>query len=165
MYAVRDYAGFSKEERYQELIKTLRAMLENEADALANLSNAAALVAQVLDRVNWCGFYLLRGNELVLGPFQGRPGCVRIPPGKGVCGTAAQQRRTLLVPDVLQFPGHIACDPDSRSEAAVPLIERSELRGVLDIDSPEQARFDDRDRAGLEEFARTLVPMVRWESL
>jgi L-methionine (R)-S-oxide reductase len=165
MHAVRDYSGLAKKNRYQELIKELRATLENEPDALANLSNAAALVAQALDRINWCGFYLLRGNELVLGPFQGKPGFVRIPLGRGVCGTAALQQRTLVVPDVLRFAGHIACDPDSRSEVAVPLLEQDELRGVLDIDSPDQARFDDHDRAGLEEFARTLVPLVRWDSL
>jgi GAF domain-containing protein len=159
------YSGLSKEERYLELLKELPAVLENEPNALANLSNATALIAFALDRVNWCGFYLLRETELVLGPFQGKPGCSRIALGKGVCGTAAKLRKTLLVPDVLQFAGHIACDPDSRSEVAVPILQGDQLRGVLDIDSPEYSRFDEQDRVGLEEFARRLVPLVRWDSL
>jgi L-methionine (R)-S-oxide reductase len=150
---------------YRDLAASLASLLEGETDALANLANASALLAQALERINWCGFYLLRGGELVLGPFQGRPACVRIPVGRGVCGTAAARRETLFVPDVNVFPGHIACDAASRSEIVVPIVEDGELRGVLDIDSPDLARFDAVDREGLEGFVRTLAPLVRWSAL
>ena len=150
---------------YRDLAASLASLLEGETDGLASLANASALLAQALDRINWCGFYLLRGGELVLGPFQGKPACVRIPVGKGVCGTAAARKETVLVPDVNVFPGHIACDAASRSEIVVPIIENGELRGVLDIDSPDLARFDGVDREGLEGFVRTLVPLVRWSAL
>lgn len=155
----------SRVERYRVLETSLVSLLEGESDPLANLSNAAALLAQSLDRINWCGFYLLRGEELVLGPFQGKPACVRIAPGKGVCGTAAAGRETLIVPDVSRFPGHIACDSASRSEIVVPILENGVLRGVLDVDAPEVARFDDEDRAGLEGFVAALVPRVAWARL
>ena len=149
-------------ERYRVLERSLIALLDGEPDPLANLSNAAALLAQSLDRVNWCGFYLLRGGELVLGPFQGKPACVRIPFGQGVCGTAAARRETLVVPDVNRFPGHIACDAASRSEIVVPILENGVLRGVLDVDAPEPARFDGEDRAGLERYVEVLVPRIDW---
>ena len=154
-----------KPETYRELSRSLSALLEGETDALANLSNAAGLLAQALDRVNWSGFYLLRGGELVLGPFQGKPACVRIPLGKGVCGTAAQARETLIVPDVHAFAGHIACDEDSRSEIVVPILQNGVLRGVLDVDSPEKNRFDAEDKAGLEAFVEVLTPRVDWDRL
>ena len=154
-----------KHETYRELARSLSALLEGESDALANLSNASGLLAQALDRVNWSGFYLRRGNELVLGPFQGKPACVRIPLGKGVCGTAAQSRETLVVPDVHAFPGHITCDADSRSEIVVPIVPNGVLRGVLDVDSPEKNRFDAEDRAGLEAFVEVLTPRVEWDKL
>ena len=154
-----------KPETYRELSRSLAALLEGETDALANLSNASGLLAQALDRVNWSGFYLLRGGELVLGPFQGKPACVRIPLGKGVCGTAAQSRETLIVPDVHAFEGHIACDADSRSEIVVPILQNGVLRGVLDIDSPETNRFDAEDKAGLEAFVEVLTPRVDWNRL
>ena len=154
-----------KPETYRELSRSLSSLLEGETDALANLSNAAGLLAQALDRVNWSGFYLLRGEELVLGPFQGKPACVRIPLGKGVCGTAAQARETLIVPDVHAFPGHIACDEDSRSEIVVPILQNGALKGVLDVDSPETNRFDHEDRAGLEAFVEVLTPRVDWTRL
>jgi len=154
-----------KRERYRDLSAALASLLEEETDALANLANASALLAQSLDRINWCGFYLLRGVELVLGPFQGKPACVRIPLGKGVCGTAAERRETLVVPDVNEFPGHIACDAASRSEIVVPILDTGKLRGVLDVDSPERGRFDGEDREGLERFVETLVPWIRWEEL
>ena len=150
---------------YKDLAASLRSLLEGETDALANLSNASALLAETLDRINWCGFYLLRGEELVLGPFQGKPACVRIPMGKGVCGTAAARRQTLVVPDVEKFPGHIACDAASRSEVVVPLLDGETLRGVLDVDSPEVSRFRDEDRDGLERFVRTLLPLIDWKRL
>jgi L-methionine (R)-S-oxide reductase len=149
----------------RDLERSLEALLEEETDALANLANAAALLSQSLERINWCGFYLLRGGELVLGPFQGKPACVRIPMGKGVCGTAAAQRRTLIVPDVERFPGHIACDPASRSEIVVPILHGGALRGVLDVDAPETGRFTEADRELLERFVGTLAPRVAWERL
>jgi L-methionine (R)-S-oxide reductase len=150
---------------YKDLAASLAALLEGETDALANLSNASGLLAQALDRINWCGFYLLRGQQLVLGPFQGKPACVRIALGKGVCGTAAARRETLVVPDVEKFPGHIACDAASRSEIVVPIVGNRELLGVLDVDSPEPARFDGADRKGLESFVAVLVPRIDWRKL
>ena len=154
-----------KEILYRDLAASLHALLEGETDALANLANAAALLNQGLERINWCGFYLRRGDELVLGPFQGKPACVRIPLGKGVCGTAAARRETLVVPDVNAFPGHIACDAASRSEIVVPIFSGGELVGVLDVDAPEPDRFDEQDRAGLERFVKALEPAIAWASL
>jgi L-methionine (R)-S-oxide reductase len=155
----------SRDALYRDIAASLEAVLHGETDALANLANASALLAQALERINWCGFYLLRGDELVLGPFQGKPACVRIPVGKGVCGTAAARRETLLVPDVNAFPGHIACDVSSRSEIVVPIVETRELRGVLDIDSPELGRFDSEDQKGLEVFVATLTPLIDWNAV
>lgn len=145
---------------YDELAGELAALLHGEPDGIANAANAAAAIYHALPDLNWAGFYLLRGKELVLGPFQGRPACVRIPLGKGVCGTAAQQRRTLLVPDVAAFPGHIACDIASRSELVVPLLAADRLLGVLDLDSPIPARFDAADSAGCERLAGVVAPAL-----
>ncbi|WP_409289810.1 GAF domain-containing protein [Peribacillus sp. SCS-37] len=156
MFNVQNYSG-TKEENYALAIKQLTALIEDEPSRIANLSNAAALLAQLLDRVNWAGFYLMDGGGLVLGPFQGLPACVRIPLGKGVCGTAAEKRETVRVEDVHAFPGHIACDAASQSEIVVPLIKDGELLGVLDIDSPEKNRFDETDQKMLELFAEALV--------
>jgi len=150
---------------YRDLAASLASLLEGETDALANLSNASGLLSGALERINWCGFYVLREDVLVLGPFQGKPACVRIPLGQGVCGTAAARRETLIVPDVQAFPGHIACDAASRSEIVVPIVSGGTLRGVLDVDAPVTGRFDDEDRAGLEEFVRVLAPRVAWERL
>jgi GAF domain-containing protein len=152
-------------ERYRVLEESLVALLDGEPDALANLANAAGLLAGALDRINWCGFYLRRGEDLVLGPFQGKPACVRIPMGQGVCGAAAARRETLVVPDVNRFPGHIACDPASRSEIVVPILENGVLRGVLDVDAPETERFDEEDRIGLERFVEALTPRIAWRKL
>ncbi len=138
---------------YAELAGELDALLAGEHDRVANAANAAAAIYHALGDLNWAGFYFLRGSELILGPFQGRPACVRIPLGKGVCGTAALQRRSVLVPDVNAFPGHIACDAGSRSELVVPLLASNELLGVLDLDSPLLARFDEADQAGCESLA------------
>jgi L-methionine (R)-S-oxide reductase len=157
--------GLAKPALYDALAASLASLLDGESDALANLANASGLLAETLDRVNWCGFYLLRAGELVLGPFQGKPACVRIGLNKGVCGTAAQRRETLVVPDVNAFPGHIACDAASRSEIVVPIVAGGALFGVLDVDSPDPARFDDEDRSGLEHFVRVLTPRVAWEQL
>lgn len=126
------------------------AMLADETDPLANAANFVGFLYDAMDDVNWLGIYVLRGDELVLGPFQGKPACVRIPMGSGVCGTAAASRQTQRVEDVHAFPGHIVCDADSRSELVVPLIVNDELVGVLDIDSPSKARFDADDQAGIE---------------
>ena len=147
---------------YRTLGHLLEGLLEGESDAVANLANAAALLGHQMDCINWAGFYLLREGELVLGPFWGKPACSRIPLGKGVCGTAAAEKRTVLVPDVEAFPGHIACDGASASEIVVPLLTEGSLRGVLDLDSPERGRFDDEDARGLEDFAARLVRLVRW---
>jgi L-methionine (R)-S-oxide reductase len=155
----------SKPAMYRELSASLAALLDIETDAVANLANASALLSGALDGINWCGFYLLRGDELVVGPFQGKPACVRIPMGRGVCGTAAARRETLVVPDVDAFPGHIACDAASRSEIVVPILQGSALRGVLDVDAPETDRFDDEDRTGLQDFVSVLAPRVNWGSL
>src|SRR5690554_1697735 len=142
MFQKQNYEGTS-EEKYVALSKQLNALLTGETDRIANLSNAAALLNQFLDEVNWVGFYLMKGEELVLGPFQGLPACVRIPKGKGVCGTVAEKQVTLRVQDVHQFPGHIACDADSRSEIVLPLLNDGKLLGVLDIDSPILNRFSE----------------------
>jgi GAF domain-containing protein len=145
-----------KAETYRELQGQLAALLVGERDALANSANAAALLYHGLPDLNWAGFYLLRGDELVLGPFQGKVACVRIALGSGVCGTAAVRRETVLVADVHAFPGHIACDAASRSEIVVPLLHDDQLFGVLDLDSPRLARFDRDDAIGLECLAALL---------
>ena len=145
---------------YDQLLQSLDALCQGVSSPVTLLSNASALLFSELDNVNWAGFYLLENNELLLGPFQGRPACVRIPLGKGVCGTAALQRQTLVVNDVHSFPGHIACDASSRSEIVVPLLKNDRLLGVLDVDSPSLARFNDADARGLEAFARTLCSFL-----
>lgn len=165
MFAVHVGQDAPKPQRYLDLSASLGALLQGEMDPMANLANASALLAQALDRINWCGFYLLRGGELVLGPFQGKPACGRIALGKGVCGTAAKRRETLVVPDVSEFPGHIACDATSRSEIVVPILHGAALRGVLDIDSAEFDRFDEEDQKGLELFVQTLAPRIDWKAL
>jgi L-methionine (R)-S-oxide reductase len=139
---------------YPSLATQARALLAGETDAVANAANLAALLFNALPRINWAGFYFLREGELVLGPFQGLPACVRIPLGRGVCGTAAQSGETLRVEDVHAFPGHIACDAASRSEIVIPLFSAGTVMGVLDIDSPEPGRFDARDQEGIEALAR-----------
>lgn len=155
MFQAQMYKG-SKNEQYELVIKQLDALLHGEKNVIANLSNASALLNQFLERINWVGFYLLEENELVLGPFQGLPACIRIPLQSGVCGTAAGEERTILVEDVNQFPGHIACDPASQSEIVMPVYQNGSLFGVLDIDSPETNRFDEVDQSGLEQFVQTL---------
>lgn len=142
---------------YADLNSQLRAMLTGERDWLANLANTAALIFHSLPELNWVGFYLRRGDELVLGPFQGKPACVRIAIGRGVCGTAAAERRSVVVTDVHAFPGHIACDSASRSELVVPLLNGDRLLGVLDLDSPSTSRFDEEDRAGCERLVTSLL--------
>ncbi len=138
----------AKPELYRDLAAELAALLDGETDLIANAANMAALIYHGLPEINWAGFYFRRGGELVLGPFQGKPACLRIPVGQGVCGTAAARGTAVMVPDVHEFPGHIACDPDSRSELVVPLVEDGRVLGVLDLDSPVPARFDEADREG-----------------
>lgn len=156
MFKLEKFQG-KKEANYELVIKQLEALLAGESNQVANLANAAALLNQFFEEVNWVGFYLNDGNELVLGPFQGLPACVRIPFGKGVCGTAAEKRETVRVEDVHLFPGHIACDAASESEIVVPIIKDGQLLGVLDIDSPRKNRFDEVDQLYLEKFVQALV--------
>jgi GAF domain-containing protein len=160
MFQARDLRDLPKPELYRELAAQLHSLIEHEPDRVANLASAAALLFHSLGNLNWCGFYLLHDNELVVGPFQGRPACVRISLGRGVCGAAAAQRKTLRVPDVADFPGHIACDPASRSEIVVPLLRKDSLLGVLDLDSPQLDRFDAEDARGLEAFVAILAPKI-----
>ena len=147
----------TKRDHYAALTRSLVALLEGECDWIANLANTSALLSAELTEVNWVGFYLLKGGELVLGPFQGKPACARIAVGSGVCGTAAQRRESIVVPNVHEFEGHIACDSASNSELVVPLIRGSELLGVLDVDSPKIGRFDEEDRRGMETIARVVA--------
>jgi GAF domain-containing protein len=151
-----------KAEAYRDLAAQMTALIGDERDAIANAANTAALLFDLLPDINWAGFYLLKGGELVLGPFQGRPACIRIPLGKGVCGTAAATRTAQVVADVHQFPGHIACDAASRSELVVPLLAGDTLLGVLDLDSPVPGRFDDDDRAGIETVAAIWLAASDW---
>jgi len=150
----------SKAELYAELQSQLRALLEGERDFIANAANFSSLLYHSLPDVNWVGFYLLKNDELVLGPFQGKPACVRIAIGKGVCGVAAKQLQTILVDNVHEFPGHIACDSASNSEIVVPLVVEGQLIGVLDLDSPSLARFDDDDASGLNELTNIFLENV-----
>ena len=147
----------TKPELYRQLAAQLSALLAGETDRIANAANMAALIYHGLPDLNWAGFYVRRGQELVLGPFQGKPACVRIPIGKGVCGTAALRCASVLVPHVRDFPGHIACDPVSRSELVVPLIEAGQVSGVFDLDSPLAGRFDEVDQAGCEQLVALFV--------
>ncbi|KKK38379.1 hypothetical protein WQ57_09320 [Mesobacillus campisalis] len=160
MFKVESYNA-NRENNYQLLLKQLKALLEGETNPVANFSNASALLNQFLDRINWVGFYLMEDGELVLGPFQGLPACVRIPVGKGVCGTAVSRMETIRVADVHQFPGHIACDAASQSEIVIPMVDNGKLVGVLDIDSPEKDRFDELDQRMLEEFVSLLMNLYK----
>lgn len=156
MFTQINYEG-SIADQYKTLAKQLDALLTGETDCIANLGNASALLNQFLTDINWVGFYLLQEDELVLGPFQGLPACVRIPIGRGVCGTAVTKKETLVVKDVHAFPGHIACDSASQSEIVIPLIQQEKVIGVLDIDSPIKNRFSQEDQTGLEHFVETLL--------
>lgn len=161
-FSIPDTTGLGKDSLYATLAAQAEGLLAGERDPWANAANVAALVYALLPDLNWAGFYFLRGGELVVGPFQGLPACVRIAPGRGVCGSAAVARRTLVVEDVHAFPGHIACDAASRSEIVVPLLDGERLVGVLDLDSPLPARFDAADAAGLERIAARLSAACDW---
>ncbi|TDL52790.1 GAF domain-containing protein [Paenibacillus dendritiformis] len=158
MFTPSQYSG-QPDQDYPLLHKQLLALIEGEPNLIANLANASALLWQGLKEINWAGFYLMDESkeELVLGPFQGLPACIRIPLGRGVCGTAAREQRTLVVPDVHAFPGHIACDAASRSEIVVPMMKDGRLVGVLDIDSPVTDRFQEPDREALEKMVEALM--------
>ena len=161
MFAATRLETESKSELYAGLAEQARGLLAGERDRIANAANFAALVWHALPGINWCGFYFFDGTELVVGPFQGKPACVRIALGKGVCGTAAAKRETQVVEDVHAFAGHIACDSASRSEIVVPLVDGERLLGVWDVDSPELARFDDEDRVGMQQLCAIFVESVR----
>ncbi len=147
---------------YPFLARQLASLLAGERNAIANLANASALLFGALENVNWAGFYLRQGEELILGPFQGKPACIRIPLGRGVCGTAAKEGRTQRVPDVHAFPGHIACDSASRSEMVVPILAGGQVVAVLDLDSPLCNRFEEADQRGLERLAQMLGEGCDW---
>ena len=161
MFATSDLSKLPKAELYRELAAQISALIQDETDGIANMANTAALIFHSVPRLNWVGFYLLKGGELVLGPFQGRAACVRIAFGRGVVGTAAEKKTTIRVADVNQFPGHIACDPASKSEIVVPLTcPDSHLLGVLDVDSPDLDRFDADDEAGLKEIGKLITAKI-----
>lgn len=157
MFALAASPAASKSQLLEELLLLARGLLEGERDFTANAANLASLVFHTLPELNWAGFYWMKGGELVLGPFQGKPACVRIALGRGVCGTAAQERRTIVVPDVHAFPGHIACDSASASEVVVPLVHGGRVIGVLDLDSPKPGRFDGEDARALEALAAAFL--------
>lgn len=151
-----------KESFYEELNTYLRGLLDGESDWLAGISNASSLLFMMLEDINWAGFYLYKNDGLILGPFQGKPACVRIKMGRGVCGTAAETRDIQVVEDVNLFPGHIACDSASQSEIVIPIIKEDRLVGVMDIDSPIKGRFNEQDAKGLSDFVNILNRSVNW---
>lgn len=157
MYDFTATADLPKPELYRELASVAAALTDGEPDEVANMANVAALIWQFVPRLNWAGFYRAQGIELVLGPFAGKPACIRIPFGRGVCGAAASSGETQLVPDVHAFPGHIACDADSRSELVVPVLREGTVIAVIDLDSPEPDRFDAEDARGIEALAALIA--------
>jgi GAF domain-containing protein len=157
MFALKTPVAGSKADLHADLLLQARGLLTDERDRIANAANLAALIYHTLPDLNWAGFYFMQGGELVLGPFQGKPACVRIALGRGVCGTAARDRRTIVVPDVEAFPGHIACDSASRSELVVPIAVRGAVIGVLDLDSPSLERFDAEDARAVEALVALFV--------
>jgi len=159
------YDYTDKKEFYRILHEQLKSLIEGETLLLPNLANASALLNIALPEINWVGFYLLKDNELVLGPFQGKPACIRIPVGKGVCGTAVLQANSQVVAAVHAFPGRLACDSESNSEIVIPIFANNRIKGVLDIDSPLFNRFDQTDHEGLEEVVRILALGCSWDSL
>ena len=164
MIEAPDLTDLSKDVFYELLIKQVKAIVEDESDFIANMANISALFFYSMENINWAGFYLLKEKgELVLGPFQGKPACVRIKVGNGVCGTAVAQRETLIVPDVHKFPGHIPCDSASNSEIVVPMLKNQQILGVLDIDSPKFNRFNTTDQQGLEKIVETLLANSNFE--
>ncbi|MCS7012270.1 MAG: GAF domain-containing protein [Chloroherpetonaceae bacterium] len=157
MFELTDTSNLTKTDLYKTLTMQLYHLLEGEHDFIANAANFSALLYHTMPDLNWAGIYLYKQGELVLGPFQGKPACTRIALGKGVCGTAAERKKTIIVPNVHEFPGHIACDSASNSEIVVPMIRSGQLIGVLDLDSPLLARFDEEDKAGLENLVEVFL--------
>jgi len=157
MFALKSAPAATPAERYSDLLQQATALIEGERDLTANAANLSSLLFHTLPDLNWAGFYWMKGGELVLGPFQGKPACVRIAIGKGVCGTAARDRRTIVVKDVHEFPGHIACDSASNSEVVVPIVAGGRVVGVLDLDSPLVNRFDEADARALEAVVQAFV--------
>ena len=160
MFDLKEQIAASKTELYDALLAQAESLLADERDLVANAANLAALIYHTLPDLNWVGFYFYKESELVLGPFQGKPACVRIPVGRGVCGTAAARQQTIVVEDVHEFPGHIACDAASNSEIVVPLVAEGRLVGVLDLDSPLRGRFDAEDKAGLEAVVKVFLALT-----
>ena len=165
MFKLDPIKEMNQEERLKYMLMLLRGQLSSEKDDLANLSNATGIIMACVDRLNWAGFYIMRGSELVLGPFQGLPACNRIGEGKGVCGTAALTREVQLVPDVSLFPGHIACDSASNSELVIPIIKEDKVYGVLDLDSPEKERFTKLEERYFIDFVNLLNQYIDWERI
>lgn len=162
MFEVQQISAADKKDFYEMTLKQVKALIEGEKDKIANLANISALLNQVLDQINWVGFYLIKDNELVLGPFQGKVACVRIQVGRGVCGTAVSENTTQVVKDVHLFPGHIACDSASNSEIVVPIRQNGQIVGVLDIDSPIKERFDEVDAYYMEKLVQILEEGSNW---
>ena len=160
MFTFAPSASLAKPELYRELAEAAEALTAGEPDGIANMANLAALIGQYVPRLNWAGFYRVVGRELVLGPFVGKPACIRIPFGQGVCGAAAASGQSQLVPDVHAFPGHIACDADSRSELVVPVTRDGAVIAVIDLDSPDPARFDTDDQQGMERLAGMVAQRI-----
>ncbi|NLW40936.1 MAG: GAF domain-containing protein [Tissierellia bacterium] len=165
MFKLDPIKKMNEEERLKYMNMLLKSQLSSEQDDLANLSNASAIIMACVERLNWAGFYILRGDELVLGPFQGLPACNRIEIGKGVCGTAVKTRQVQLVPDVHQFPGHIACDEASNSELVIPIIKDDKVYGVLDLDSPEKGRFTELEKEYFIKFVDILNEYIDWNNV
>jgi len=162
MFNIDSFNQLNKEQYYESLYSYAQGLLEGERDLTANLANVSSLIYHTMPDINWAGFYLLKKSELVLGPFGGKPACIRIPIGKGVCGSAVYEGKTQRVEDVHQYPGHIACDSDTNSEIVIPIMDKKIL-GVLDIDSPVKGRFDKKDQVELEKLANLLLNACDWE--
>lgn len=165
MFKLDPIRNMNDEERLKYMSMLLKGQLSSESDILANLSNASAIIMACVERLNWAGFYILRGDELVLGPFQGLPACNRIKVGNGVCGTAVATGKVQLVPDVHKFPGHIACDAASNSELVLPIIKKDKTYGVLDLDSPEKGRFTELEKKYFVKFVDILNEYIDWEKI
>ena len=165
MFNISDNISKDKDEMYEQILEYANMLMDGESDYIANLANISALLAQVLENINWVGFYIVRSGQLVLGPFQGKAACIRIDKGKGVCGTAFETMKTQLVADVHAFPGHIACDSQSRSEIVVPILYNNSVTAVLDIDSPILNRFDETDRLHLEILCDIISKGCLWQNI
>lgn len=165
MFDLSVFDNLTQKQKYESLLSMMDSLLKDETDVITNLSNASALIKALVSDVNWAGFYVIKNNELVLGPFQGLPACNRIQIGKGVCGTSALKGETMLVKDVHSFPGHIACDSQSNSEIVIPLKQNNKVYGVLDLDSPTVGRFNEEDKTYLEKVAEIINKYVNFEEL